>query len=552
MLSLFPAGSPITDIGGNVRGGPTVLVDTVDDLDALLGLCVENRHGDLNSLLTRLDQLSTWLEWFEANREQYRRMTNRSIETQDYRHPHSFSDVERLIYGLMYLREIWGGLPAEEAQATAVTMSLSATSAGLNYEAETPGLFFHHGSLELAITPFVPFLTGAGSFTLSLGLYGIGIILRLGFLPSIQGERLVETLRDAARSHSRYPDLPRLESLDPKLLQEKKGVIILLHGLFSTDLRTFDSLIQKWGREYWDDFEKIALEELWRQTFPDRAGAATTAYRLGFSQAFKSLIDNDYLITGWPHDTLSSIDTNARDLFELIASKTQTKCPPLVFVCHSRGGLVARKTAVLMQEKPIFADKVKLCVTFGTPHKGADLASHPLKFVAAYVAIMSATRTAFSVIRALAIYKHKLRFEGVEDLLPESVSNSFLSTLRDDERRLAPDGLRSLPILPIGSSYEGPLWFQRALITGLLNTHKHDLVVRALSSVPETYPDGALTSCSHGEYFTSTEADKPHFKSALNRIRESFDFKAALLERVKAEPILPFRPRFRRLIGPEE
>jgi pimeloyl-ACP methyl ester carboxylesterase len=80
-------------------------------------------------------------------------------------------------------------------------------------------------------------------------------------------------------------------------------------------------------------------------------------------------------LVGWPHDTLAHIKVNAQDLAALMEGPLGASGLPVVFVCHSRGGLVARAAAVkLLKSNPRWVDRLKGAVTFGTPHEGAELA----------------------------------------------------------------------------------------------------------------------------------------------------------------------------------
>lgn len=543
MHKIYRDGSVIGDVNGRVLGGSTVLAEKPEDLDALLALCVECRERSLNAISGWMSRFDTWLEWFEANRQRYLTMTEQAFETRmGDKHPDTLSDVERLMLGLYLAREIWKTTPTADADALRVMASVSAGGAGLNYEAEVPALYFYQGSLQAAFTPFVPFIAYPGLFAMGLGLYGVAMVVRMGSLPSIQAEKLVEDLREAAKPNAQVPDLPRLDQLDAKAVQGKKGVIIVLHGLFSTDLGTFDGFIKQW-KEPPEDL----IEAMHRQAFLRQKSLAPT--KDDFREAFDDTM-KDYLIVGWPHNTLTKIDNNARDLFDDIVKKLGPNGPPIVFVCHSRGGLLARKTAVIMQKKDQqdgkkgdgWADKVKLCVTFGTPHRGADLAEHPLTFVAAYIAIMNGTRNVLSAARVLAIYQPEHHFEGIEDLVPEDAGGEFLGSLRDKERDFAPNSLRKLDIMAVGSIYEGQKWFQRSLITGILGTPKHDLVVRTVSAVPETFDDGEITHCGHGEYFDHSEVSKSHFKKVVDRIRAILKVEEAMRERVTVEPLTDFDP----------
>lgn len=53
-------------------------------------------------------------------------------------------------------------------------------------------------------------------------------------------------------------------------------------------------------------------------------------------------------VLGWPHDTLAPVKVNAQHLAEMIERLLGASGLPIVFVCHSRGGLVARAAAVAL------------------------------------------------------------------------------------------------------------------------------------------------------------------------------------------------------------
>jgi hypothetical protein len=88
-----------------------------------------------------------------------------------------------------------------------------------------------------------------------------------------------------------------------KLNRGKERVILFLRGFMSTDVGTFDLPI--------------------RQIEQQRSLA-------------------DVQIVGWPHDMLAPIKVNAQDLAELIETRLGSSGLPLMFMCHLRGGLVAR------------------------------------------------------------------------------------------------------------------------------------------------------------------------------------------------------------------
>ncbi|MGH7931495.1 MAG: DUF7379 domain-containing protein, partial [Candidatus Binatia bacterium] len=372
MYWIYDGRSSIERISGRVSGGSTVITDNPDDLYALQALCVESKELEL--FYHRVQEFDSWSKWFQDKRKELQAATQKEFETMANKRFADLSEVERLMISLALAQNLWTITPEPDRDALIAMVSISMNGSEMVYKAEEPALFFHEGSLVTTITPFVPRI---GLFVLGIGAYGVAIVRKAGILSPIHAEKLVEDLRDARKPTAQFPDLPRLDGLDRKLLQGKKGVIVLLHGLFSTDLGTFDGFIERWKEPPKIDgfLELKRLRLLWRERFPDREKQPDEPSEEDFSNAFRAALENDYLIVGWPHDTLTRIRVNADSLFENVHTKLGLDSPPIALLCHSRGGLVARKTAVIMHRKGgDWAGKVRLCVTFGTPHKGADLA----------------------------------------------------------------------------------------------------------------------------------------------------------------------------------
>src|SRR5262249_45357497 len=205
-------------------------------------------------------------------------------------------------------------------------------------ETRQPALLLDHGSVRARLTAM-----GA-----QLRQFGVALFPKA---PSRRQGSLVEALR--ARAVGR--NLPRLERVSSDDLKGKQGVVLLLHGLMSTDVGTFDSLINE-------------IE-------PERSLA-------------------NMHIVGWPHDTLAPIEVNARKLAKLIETHLGPSGLPIVFVCHSRGGLVARAAAVeLLEPNPGWADRLKGAVTFGTPHEGAELAECADEFLGKVLLLLTIRQT---------------------------------------------------------------------------------------------------------------------------------------------------------------
>jgi hypothetical protein len=240
MYEIYDGRSSIKPINGGVSGGLTIVTDSPDDLHALQALCVECKG--LALFYERVQEFDSWLKRFQENRRELEPAVQRAFETISNKRFAELSEVEQLMVSLALARDLWTITPEPDRDALMAMVSIATSGGEMVYKAEEPALFFHQGSLVTMITPFVPHI---GFFVLGIGAYGVAIIRKAGILASIHAENLVKDLRDAQKPTAQF-DLARLDLLDRKFLHGKKGVIILLHGLFSTDLGTFDGFIERW------------------------------------------------------------------------------------------------------------------------------------------------------------------------------------------------------------------------------------------------------------------------------------------------------------------
>lgn len=154
---------------------------------------------------------------------------------------------EGLILALAALFDIWDEPNNSEPQtrlllAIARPALPASESLELTFEAPSAALVVQPGSL-LARFAFERSIKGKGWIA---AVVASGARLFIG--PQAAGERLVEGARERAKSQGARYILPRLDRLDPreaKTLGEGQLVLIFLHGLFSTDVGTFDGLIDE-------------------------------------------------------------------------------------------------------------------------------------------------------------------------------------------------------------------------------------------------------------------------------------------------------------------
>jgi hypothetical protein len=175
-----------------------------------------------------------------------------------------------------------------------------------------------------------------------------------------------------------------------------------------------------------------------------------------------------------------------------------------------------------------WANKIKLCVTFGTPHLGADLATNPYRFMGAYASVTLSDQKLLSIYRLLSYYASEKKFDGIDDLRPNS---EFIGKLVDEERTAGGSSLRKLEILPVGGVYRGPKRHLMRLATRMLGTTSQDLVVRKKSSIPDYFPPGETVTCSHFEYFSPSQTKEPHFAKVISAVRNALRFDDVVLDR---------------------
>ena len=345
---------------------------------------------------------------------------------------------------------------------------------------------------ELAVNSSEPMLAAyPGSLTLTfLGktVKPVSWIVTLSLRGGISRSRLAQSLRDRLRTHALEREdievLAETKEITPAQITRASAIVVFVHGLLSTDIGTFDPLI---------DRVRFAIPK---------------ALRVGFA-----------------HNTLASIDVNAQELaqwlIDVVGFDFQTKRfmrpLPVVFVCHSRGGLVARAVASYLLKNAAWWDLLRGIVTFGTPHRGAALAEAPDQ-MAAVVAVVSAVQgsgTVMGVADVLAYIKNGGTFEGIRDLQPaEGAIDSSVSFLKGLQERELEDG--TLPLLAFGG-IAAPNSFIARVVGRQLGSSEHDHIVERSSTIPNALT-GVGTACNHFQYFATTPGNKSNLDHAAQQI----------------------------------
>ena len=241
--------------------------------------------------------------------------------------------------------------------------------------------------------------------------------------------------------------------------------------------------------------------------------------------------DQDVYWVGWPHDTLTAINENARDLHLALAENLADLDSDILFVCHSRGGLLARAACQEMFDRNKWDGRLKGCVTFGTPHEGANLARSPLKTAGGYALVYSATGSVKAFDSLLIYLHHKKRIDGIDDLAPtNNPASRFLEQLENSENNVT----RRPDLVAIGGDISNQQltgnilkrkltslmqWSNQAIVGG----GRHDLVVTTDSTIPQWARDKCEVEVDHFTYFDHHDNKAtPGLDKGVASIRNAF------------------------------
>jgi pimeloyl-ACP methyl ester carboxylesterase len=413
-----------------------------------------DRMPAIFSLLTSEDfSLSTWVEWGTKSFTSFRGSNYYPTVNYD-----TFDDASILAEVLDMVSTIWTKQPEKSPPLVLLLVVADPSSSSypvMELDINNPVLAYYKGSATTSI------LRGLTSIPSRCVLLCLGA----GADRAEHAEQLAKMIRDNATSNLKEPllNLWEIDSWSEKAWKDKQTLLVVVHGLLSTDIGTFDNLIDRFA-----------------------------------GPQYRSVVT-----AGFPHNTLKSIKVNGDELAKKICKVRQdTDLKKIVFVAHSRGGLVVRTAATYIRTEDEEAWKCILgCLTFGTPHMGAGLATTPHKLIATCLSAMalSGTQKVTSIARVLSFAGISDRISGVEDLRPptEGKEDEFLTWLGNNER-----GKPMLPTLAIGGVHQirdFPGWF-------LNRPHgdgDHDGVVKIDSSIPTDWQKDRKfrTGCNHFSYF---------------------------------------------------
>ena len=537
MLTIVRGSGRLRELGANVTSG---LVLSADDDSAVYAL--------MATLLATIDRLST-----SGGREQlFPELARSFVEAERWLVPepdellpqtwqitvHGLLDKvmsrapdlpprlepgEGFVLALATAIELWRQETGRRADPLHLLLAIEDEQGGgaprLVFDRPVAGLLIRPRSL-VSEWVVAPVLGGIGWF---VGLFR-GAAARVRS-PDAAARNLVEALREERRRNHPPPlELLSLGAADFRPPEGSRGLLVCLHGLLSTDLGAFDGLLEKIQNP---DAALLAAAG---------AGAAALFENKELSLTVRKAIDAAVAIVGWPHDTLTSIDQNAGDLARMIDQHAGNSDVRVAFLCHSRGGLVARAAFLkLLRKDPGWAGRVCGAITFGTPHKGAPFAEHPDRHLGVTLMTGWSRKEIAAVVDMAAYVESRGDMEGITDLRPPSAAgNPFIRGLEEAEWQASPAGKSCvLNILAVGGVVDASTQPKelkdrlvdlfRAYAESYGGVEEHDLVVPWLSAAAANSDrDGPVrTTCDHFSFFAGDCAAAAR-DLALRRIHECF------------------------------
>ncbi|HEY7205113.1 MAG TPA: hypothetical protein VIA61_12490 [Methylomirabilota bacterium] len=497
MADVYRSERPIADLNLVVRGAATVVLSHPDEVAGLQAWCVgigQDHPRPTDRIFEALVREGDRIDLDRAGRRpgEVRVSDWREVSTGDL----AARPVQEIVAALGLAQAVWRRQD-DEVPTLALTLSVSDPGFGpepmIDMVGDNPGWLLYRGSIKTAL--FLRTFRAAG-FVVGVFSRGVGVEDRAG--------RVVDALREKQLAKvPRVGFLGRIDQTKSDELAGKCGAILFLHGLLSTDLGTFDA----------------GIEHL-------RAD--------GFRE-------DEFLFLGWPHNTLTQIAFNSSDLCAEIRrlwEPYRTAAPLLAFVCHSRGGLLARHVAatLLREDYARWRPIIKGCVTFGTPHTGTALADAPDDLLALLIATGAwrETGTLAALSDVLWIAKRNRTLEGVEDLRTmqgarnEAGRAPFQRDLLDLEqwRVGGRQPYRWLDVLTVGAKIDpSSRWFYD-MATRALSGKENDVAVPLESSRPLStlgFTQAPESSCDHFSYFTADEVMKTHYREVGGFLKRALD-----------------------------
>ena len=472
MPTIYLSGQMLPEArGGTVRGGLAVALHDPAEVDGLIALCVlaprppENPIAGLYRALgdPSLDLAAWAAHWqdLEVLGSQASTASLTVLSDTDPDKPFLTGQVGKLLLALKVAKELWLSQEAELNLLSLVV--LLAGPDGLDLDGDGGALVIQPGSELGAQVVRLP---------LHVSVFAAGLFVGGGTSTSARRESMVARMREEAiKSGSpALKDIRELSEHSPDAEISQRPLLVLVHGLFATDVGTFSAL-------------------QWR-------------------------LEKHFEVVGFPHDTLSeSIEANALELALLL---TKLQYPRVYCAAHSRGGLVVRSAAVLLAKEPGNKVAIQRCATFGTPHLGAEMAENPGSLIAT-IALLKASvadKSVAGVVDMLCCVAEKEGYPGIRDLRPASTDDTWLFKLQADEG-LRPDA--KMRLFAVGGVTRSSGIMQRIAefsASRIMGRKPSDLVVAKSSSLPFYLRNCEEVTCDHFSYFREGQESA----STLNRV----------------------------------
>jgi pimeloyl-ACP methyl ester carboxylesterase len=485
MPNIYHPGEKIPELEAAIDGGVSMVMHTPDEVEAAKRVCAITTgsnaplhaiYGMLNVSANAVEQLA--MITAAVSDDAVSRLHWEKIETDVPAH-----DGQALAATLSFAHDLWKRQPSPSDLNVVLAVARPDSTDGgqLEIGKGKPALVFHRGSILAALA----------SAPLRVAKFAVMMVPTGAVVPTQRAKNIVQNFRKKALLNPSVEPLERFATMNQGALQGKKAVIIFLHGLLSIDVGLFDPLLLRLRED----------------------------------------LGNDCVFVGFPHNTLATIKANADELLSEINRVIRVNGPKIAFVCHSRGGLVARNAAAqLFEMDRAWIQKIRGCVTFGTPHRGCPLAEAPDAFLGAFMAIQAALGGgSFMSLADGIIYASSVKpLAGITDLRPTEANDSYLLKLQELEHRTAPAGaLRALEILGVGGRASEQRGWLAVLARKLLADDENDLVVETESSMSRLViaeENQCQTECDHFNYFKPAEMELAHIGKVVGFLAKSLGY----------------------------
>jgi pimeloyl-ACP methyl ester carboxylesterase len=225
----------------------------------------------------------------------------------------------------------------------------------------------------------------------------------------------------------------------------------------------------------------------------------TMACAAGLAATLNQLAGRSLTVLRFEHDTWSTIDTNSD---QLVAHLNRLGVTRVLFVAHSRGGLVARLAA-----KKLAPGTSVEVVTLGTPFRGTPLVSAARGALLGALALLGTLRVVGgpAVDAATRISGFLIRGrlpEGIDCLRPDS---SFFAWAKHDDLK---NTTAIFGTAPRSNKRNSALKFIAGLAEAVFGGEQNDLVVSSASAAPPQATATLRANCDHFSYLEDALVQK--------------------------------------------